>query len=226
MAEKMAFFTNSENWFEEKIITYTYYPGFAVSQKQRSVESLHESIRALYPDKRILEVSTKSLTPLGMQLSAFNLPFYHEELQAERRLENVFQSSKVFSGGGPYRDLLNVSPKDAKRDERLRSSGELIGFQLYGDMWPLEPKTIFYDWIYITALKAHEDIAKQLLEYDVFTDIEFNHKKSINCQARTVAIFVSLCRAGKLESKTSDMETFKTIYNGETKEIEEQISMF
>ena len=164
-----------------KIITYTYYPGFAVSQKQRSVESLHESIRALYPDKRILEVSTKSLNPLGMQLSAFNLPFYHEELQAEQRLENVFQSSKVFSGGGPYRDLLNVSPKDAKRDERLRSSGELIGFQLYGDMWPLEPKTIFYDWIYITALKAHEDIAKQLLEYDVFTDIEFNHKKSINC---------------------------------------------
>ena len=174
---------------------------------------MHEAIRAEYPGKEILEVSTKSLDETGVKLSAFNLKFFHEELQEYRWIENVFQSSKVFENGGPYRDLLNVAPKEAKRDERLKTSGRIIAFNLYGIDWPTEPKSMFYDWIYITALKKQTALAEEIMKYDIFTDIEFNHKKSINCQARAAAIFVSLVRKNELEAKTASPEQFATIYD-------------
>ena len=224
MADKMVFFTSGKNCFEERIIKYKFFPGFAISQKQKSISSLHDEIRNAFHDKRVLEISTKSPDDIGVRLSAFNLRFcYEEDLMS--CVENAFQSSKVFEHGGPYRDLLDVSPKQAKRDERLFSSGNLIGFEMNGKMWPLEPKTFFYDWIYVTGLKENIDLAKQLLEYDVFTDIEFNHKKSLNCQARSAAIFVSLYRQGILEEKTSSPESFKTIYSLEA-EQSEQLTMF
>ena len=219
MAEKMVFLASEDNYFEEEIIEYIYYSGFAVSQKQKSIRSLHESIHKLYPDKSILEISTKSDVELGIKLSAFNLPFYHEEIGEGRNIENVFQSSKVFEDGGPYLDLLNVSPKEAKRNSKLYESGQLINFELYGKTWPLNPKTMFYDWIYINALKQNMSLAKELLKYDIFTDIEFNFKKSLNCQARSAAIFVSLCRNNKLEEMTQSPDIFKSIYKEE-----EQIS--
>ena len=42
--------------------------GFAVSQKQKNVKRLHSAL-----GKSCLEISTKSLNPLGYKLSAFNL---------------------------------------------------------------------------------------------------------------------------------------------------------
>lgn len=208
----MIFISSEDNYFEETIVEYKYYSGFAVSQKQKSIRSLHGAIKQRFPGKAVLEISTKSETEEGIRLSAFNLPFYHEELQEFRHIENVFQSSKVFERGGPYKDLLNVSPKDAKRDPRLVESGRLVYFELYGRQWPVEPKTMFYDWIYITALKQNMEMAKHLLKYDIFTDIEFNHKRSLNCQARTAAIFVSLSRKNILEEITESPETFRSIY--------------
>lgn len=218
MAEKKIFKVSDP--FADELITYTYYPGFAVSQKRKSIASLHEEIKKKYEGSRVLEVSSKSPDELGIKLSAFNLMFYHEELGENRNLENVFQSSKCFEEGGPYRDLLNVHPKDAKRDERLQTSGKLLCFDLYGQKWPLEPKTLFYDYIYIKALSGHIDLLEEALSYDIFTDIEFNHKKSINCQARSLAIAVSLARKGKLEETISDINKFISIYP-----VEEQMSM-
>lgn len=210
MAQKLVFL--ADNYFSEEMIEYKYYNGFALSQKQKSIASLHEAIKEKHPDSKILEVSSKSTEPVGVALSAFNLMFYHEEIKEERHLENVFQSSKKFEHGGPFLDLLNVKPGDAKTDERLRSSGELVSFQLYGEEWPLEPKTLFYDWIYIKALSKEKELCKRILEYDIFTDIVFNQKKSINCQARAAAIFVGLSRNGKLEEKLASKEAFTSIY--------------
>ncbi len=226
MAEKKVFFSDSETYFEEKIVEYKYYSGFAISQKQKSIASLHQTIIGKYPNKNILEISTKSPNPLGVKLSAFNLLFFHRELGEEKNIENIFQSSKVFENGGPYRDLLQVHPRDAKRDQRLRESGNLTSFNLYGENWPLEPKTAFYDWIYISALKDNMALAEELLKYDVFTDIEFNHKKSINCQARAAAIFVALRKNGELEDKTKNKASFITIYSPAEGKTEEQISLF
>jgi type I restriction enzyme M protein len=119
----------------------------------------------------------------------------------------------VFETGGPYKDLLNIHPKDAKRNERLKSSGKLKHFNYNNIIWELEPKTMFYDWIYIQSLYRNKDLSKKILDYDAFTDIEFNQEKSINCQARSAAIFVSLSKNGILDSVIDNKEEFKKIYN-------------
>ena len=43
--------------------------------------------------------------------------------------------------------------------------------------------------IYINALIQNYGMSLDLHLYDWFTDIEFNPKKSVNCQARSVAIY-------------------------------------
>ncbi len=156
--------------------------GFAITQKQKNIMNLHESIKK-ETNKTALEISSKGTVSLGKDIGAFSLKY------DDRPLENVFQSSKKFENGGPYEDLLFVTPKEAKKDERIRNSGELKSFCLDGETWPLEPKTLFYDYIYVKALIQNYEMTLDLTEYDWFTDIEFNPKKSINCQARSVSVY-------------------------------------
>ena len=114
---------------------------------------------------------------------------------------------------------------EIKRDERLKTSGELIGFNYNDVTWELEPKTLFYDWIYINSLNRNKNLSIQILDYDAFTDIEFNQEKSINCQARSAAIFVSLKKNGKLEEVLNDKKEFIKIYSS-LKYEEKKLSLF
>lgn len=41
-------------------------------------------------------------------------------------------------------------------------------------------------------MNSHKNLHNDLLNYNAFTDIEFNPKKSLNCQAYSVAMFVSI----------------------------------
>lgn len=227
MAKRICFVSNPTEYpiFKELEVEFKYYTGFAISQKQKSIKSMHESIGKIDKSLRVLEVSTKSTNPIGVALSAFNLKFLDEITGKEYPLENIFQSSKVFERGGPYRDLLNVSPKDAKRDERLKSSGNLVGFNFNNIIWEREPKTMFYDWIYVNSLYRNKNLSMKVLEYDAFTDIEFNHEKSFNCQARSAAIFVSLSKLGRLEEIIKAKEEFKRIYTKNSNE-NIQLSLF
>lgn len=192
-------------------IEFTWHAGMAKSRKQMSMRSLHMAAQALHPDARILEVSRMSDDPLGEQLSAFNLKLKHQNLDRAIPVECAFQGAKVFERGGPFLDLLHASPVDAKRDPRLQSSGRLTGFQLMGEEWPNEPQTAFYDWIYIQALHQHAELAAAVAMYNTFTDIAFNPEKSINCQARAVALYVALVRRGELKKALSSHEAFLRI---------------
>lgn len=149
---------------------------------------------------------------------------YNEEFKREISVECIFQSSKVFENGGPFKDLLSKSSLEAKRDERLKASGELKYFECTDKRWDLEPKTMFYDYIYIKALEENKELASKLLEYDCFTDIEFNNKKSINCQARSAAMFVSLKKQNLLNSAIDNIESFKKLYRKDIDEV--QLSLF
>lgn len=183
MAERPVFFIRQGKVASETI-SFEWFPGFAVSQKQKSIESLHNEIRKSSIGVNPLEISTKGKELIGIKLSAFNLRLN------DHTLENIFQSAKVFENGGPYLDLLDVPPKDAKRDDRLHNSGNLKAFCYQNEIFPLDPKTVFYDFIYIAAVKQSlktEEI-KEILNYDCFTDIEFNPAKSINTQARSAAM--------------------------------------
>ena len=183
MAERPAFYTQNGTVASRRY-TFEWFPGFAASQKKKSIKSLHRAIQNADADARPLEISTKSSEPLGRKLSAFNL-----KLQ-QTPLENIFQSAKVFENGGPYPDLLDVPPKDAKRDERLKNSGGLTAFRYQDEDFPLIPQTAFYDFIYLAAVKESlaADEIQAITDYQYFTDIEFNPARSINTQARTAAL--------------------------------------
>lgn len=189
-------------------VDFHWFSGMAASQKQKSIDSLHAASQELPGITNVLEVSSKSRTDLGVALSAFNLTFTTLKQGRTFSVECAFQGSKVFEFGGPYVDLFSKTSREAKKDERLQSSGRLTGFRFFGTDWELEPQTAFYDWLYINALKKLPDVTEALLGYSAFTDIEFNPNRSINCQAYSVALYVSLTRRGLLDSATASKEAF------------------
>ena len=85
---------------------------------------------------------------------------------------------------------------EAKKDKRIKNSGDLIGFSFFGENWEIDFD--FYTWIYLVGLNHNNNVAKELLNYDAFTDIEFNPKKSFNCQAYSAAFYVSLVKNKKI----------------------------
>jgi len=180
---------------QEKLIEFQWFPGMAVSQAQKSILSWHQSAatKGIAP---ILEISSKSTEPLGVRLSAFNLML--REGQLSMSVECAFQGSKVFRSGGPFTELYSVSSREARGDERLRDSGPLVAFRFLDQEFPLKPVTAFYDWLYLKALQQNQALAESLLAYQAFSDIAFNPKKSLNCQARAAALYVGLSRARML----------------------------
>ena len=198
--------------FIEQKIEFDWHMGMSWQVRQRSSLSLHDAIREKESNVAILEVSTKSTDyPLGKALSAFNLALNGI------RVENIFQSSKVFNDGGPYLDLLDIEPSSAKKDPRIQNQKTryLIGFNYGGMDYPKEPKSFFYDYIYIRALSENKDLLKSIIKYDTFTDIEFNQKipysdskGPFNCQARSCAICVWLIKHQLLEDYINNPKDF------------------
>ena len=182
--------------------------GFAFSQKQKNVVALHDAIHRIDPSAKVLEISSKSLQPLGVSLSAFNLKFRHGG--AECSVESVFQASKVFDGGvGPFLELYSHDSREVRHHVQDVSAGHrLLAFELDGVRWELEPKTAFFFRLYIQALLANPELAEEVKGFDAFTDIEFNPKRQVNCQAAAAAFYVSLCKTGKLEEAMSSREAF------------------
>jgi hypothetical protein len=196
----------------EKPIEFKWHPGMAKSQKQKSIAELHTSAKLLGYD-RLLEISSKSEIELGVKLSAFNLLITTKKNNSIFTVETAFQGSKVFATGGPYTDLIGMNSLAAKKDIRLKESGSLKRFEFFGVAFPLEPRTFFYDWIYINALVQNEILADAVKDFVGFTDIEFNPQKSINCQAHSVALYVSLFKNNLLNEALLSPERFLKILN-------------
>lgn len=189
--------------------------GFAPIQKKKNIAALHASAAKL-GFAPLLEVSTKSDSPLGEHLSAFNLKVRTWEF-GEIPMECAFQGSKVFERGGPYTDLYVVADaKDARKDDRLHESGRLVEFTFEGKSFQLEPKTAFYDWLYINAIYPNWRQFSALKQYAGYTDIEFNPYRSINCQARSCALFVTLVLKGILERAIMSPDTFVELLSQST----------
>lgn len=202
---------NPNKLVDVEMVDFTYHSGFAISQKQKSINSLHQEISKKFGFMDILEISSKSEIELGVQLSAFNLMITTKIKGKTFSVESAFQSSKVFENNVQYLDLLEKSSREAKKDPRLKSSGNVIGFKFYNQFWETTPLTAFYDWLYVNALNNKPEYHNELLKYQAFTDIEFNPDKSINCQAQSVALFCSLYRRNMLDEVKSQ-EFFLSLY--------------
>ncbi len=198
-------------------IEFRWHPGFSISQARKSIDSLHEAAAEQGIDS-ILEISSKSKSVLGVSLSAFNLPLQTSDGQT-MSVECAYQGSKVFEKGGPYDDLYAGSSRAAKTDARLRNSGALTAFNFCGEEFPLEPKTAFYDWLYITALRQKKaDMTAKIKTFQGFSDIVFNPARSINCQARAAALFVALSKNGLTNEQLENKDRYLKIITGKTNE--------
>ncbi|WP_423606540.1 DarT1-associated NADAR antitoxin family protein [Sphingomonas sp. MS122] len=215
MAQRPIFvpLVNGKGFVLEHYVNFEWHSGFAKSQKQKSIRELHEMAFKTYQVHNPLEVSSKSEDELGVALSSFNLKFRTQKGRV-LTVEAAFQGSKVFESGGPFTDIFSKSPMDAKRDERLKTSGKLVKFSFFGEDWPLIPLTAFYDWLYIRALLKNPNLARLVTDFDGFTDIEFNPERSINCQARAVALYCALYHADKLEDALKSQSSFIALYRG------------
>lgn len=210
-------------------VDFKWYPGYSVSQKQKSIEDLHKQ-GGLRGIQNILEVSSKSPKELGVNLSAFNLKTKTQKKDKEFSVETAFQGSKVFEKGGPYTDLIFADSRSAKKDKRIKNSGPLVRFDFFEYSFKLQPRTLFYDWLYINTLLKNSHLVDQLDKYSAFTDIEFNPQKSINCQAFSLALFKTLkvndMICGEKIEPTEFYELAKSIYERSEKfaNIQNQLS--
>ncbi len=196
---------------ETVMIDFLWHPGLSASQKQRSMHELHDAAAARGFSK-VLEVSTKSEMEIGRRLSAFHQKVSHNGGLVA--LESAFQGSKIFERGGPFTDLIVAEPRQAKRDARLQDSGKLVAFEFEGTRYPLVPTTSFYDWLYVNAIYPQREWLRRLAQVEAFSDIEFNPERSLNCQAKTCALFVALEARGLLDKALRSFDDFVDVAYG------------
>ena len=217
MAERPVFVPTPDSieLVKEVFFKFQWHPGFAAVQKRKNINALHAAA-AVAGFEPLLEVSTKSESNRGRHLSAFHIALPTKE-HGRIKLELAFQGSKVFERGGPFTDLYKKGEKEigqAKRDPRLKESGALTGFRFEEFDFPIEPRTVFYDWMYCSFLAKYRDWVPKLYDYAGFTDIEFNPRRSINCQARSVALFLSLMKRGELDAALQSPSSFIQALSG------------
>ncbi|MDY5557468.1 DUF6977 family protein [Helicobacter sp.] len=203
----------------ESEVKFEFFSGFAPVQKQKNIISMHKEIFKKEINGQILEVSTKNNSELlGYKLSAFNLRLDDKPLeyvfQESKRFQQNNQDSINYKGFEKYcckendnfylkfqnLDSINLKKENPKRivADFLKQNNGLylshfqyqgIVFELFGNN-PFS-KSLFYDFIYFKAIQESLSEKEQMniLGFNIFTDIEFNPQKSINCQARSCALY-------------------------------------
>ena len=130
-------------------------------------------------------------TPLGTR------PHVHE-VSAEFTLHPGFSlKQEQRSVDSLHRSFLSAHP-GARMLEVSGGSPLVLGAEL--SVFRLEPRTFFYDWLYVSALAGHPELVNELEHRAAFTDIEFNPKRSINCQAHSVALFQGIAGGWRRDS--------------------------
>lgn len=210
-------------YFEEIQVDFDWFPGFALSQKRKNQISLHQNFLLAYPDRKILEISSASLYSIGSELSAMNLS--KRTTVGLTTVESAFQSSRIYGSGdaeiGPFSEYLFLPGRECKKKVKELSQGMKTKRYLFDGIefgCPEHYISLFYNYLYLNALCEDEnrDVADTLLRkgYTAFTDLA---TRSLNCQARAAAIFVSLYRNGlieKVKSYDSYLELFRTNTDG------------
>lgn len=214
MATRPVFETSfSAPYYTERQTEFVWNKGLNINQKRKNVIALHSAYKDEAPTKNVLEISSKSLQEDGLPLSAFKLQKFVLSLGKTLPVESIYQGGKIYKNGGPCLDMYDMTAKEAKKDERLHSLGPVTGFYYEGHLYPIEHYDAFYNWIYINALIENPDLSATLLNYDAFTDIEYNPQTGMSCQARSAAIYASLMKLGRIEiAKDFEMLT-QTVYS-------------
>ena len=110
---------------ETEFIDFQWHPGISVSQKQKSIKSLHTSAEECLGLKSILEISSKSQEAVGINASAFNLKLRTENGFCAS-VESFYQGSKIFGTG-----KVGLVNEDGKIEKKLVApDGSAVEMQL------------------------------------------------------------------------------------------------
>ena len=192
-------------------VRFRWYPGLARTQQQQSIEALHEQTRNQHPELgEMLEVSSRASQSIGRALSAFNLSLRLPGVGLVA-LESAYQCAKVHAHGGPWPEMMTLDPMTVRRRLTTYRDSPLCGFRLLGQDWPLEPCSLFYDWLYAHALRSHPGLLEQAREFAAFTDIAFNPKRSLACQASALARVMFLVERGRLDQALASPDSFRLL---------------
>ena len=192
-------------------------------KKRKNQIGLHKNFNVIFPNEQVLEISSSSLYSIGSDLSAMNLK--KQTKKGLTTVESAFQSSRIYSTPqgeiGPFPEYLFLTGKECKKIVKEKSLGyhsyryNFDGMDFFAPDYHI---SLFYDYLYLNALCEDENhnVAKLLLEsgYTAFTDLA---TLSLNSQARSAAIFISLARCGRIdEIKTYDsfLKLFRTTTDG------------
>ena len=221
MARRLIFIPMARGsiYVKEYEVDFNWDFGNSIKNTQESVRRMHKEALKRYKFKHLCEISGASIKPFERLLSAFQLPINIEGIVTT--VECAYQGSKVFEHGGPYQDLYEVESRQSKKDPRLRNSGRITHFQLGSVEYSAEPKTAFYDMLYVGALQkfigdaelSQRRFFKHFGHADGFTDIYSNPTKSINCQARSIALFIALHHRNLID-KNSYFQTYDILTGG------------
>lgn len=95
MAERSVFISKtSYHFFEEVQVNVDWFGGFALSQKRKCQIGVHHDFIVVYPDEKVLEISSASIVSPGANLSAMNLR--KRTKKGITIFESVFQASRVY----------------------------------------------------------------------------------------------------------------------------------
>lgn len=180
MAERN-FWTIVDGKVAKGLIHFRWEPGTPISQRRNSCVNMHEALD-FHCDLKSLDISSASTENFGVALSAFNLTW------RGRTVECWYQGSKVYSVAGPMHSLYNATSMEAKQSMKNPGLGTLIGFNLEGIEYPMIPKTVFYDYIYLCGMYENYGDKLDLSMYDCFTDVQATVDIDA-CQARSVCLY-------------------------------------
>lgn len=209
---------------EERTFHFNFAPGLSPTQKKKNIIALQAVAKKEAGLKNILEISSKSEDEIGRKLGAFSLTLTIKE--GEYFLESIFQGSKILKNPvtdkqeGPFPNIFKEAAHNARKQiEGYQEENKLDIYGYYLDKvhYPSGPGSVFYDWLYLRALIQHETWIKEDLHghYDAYTDIEYNPKSRIACQARSFAIAQILISRQELHKAANDFKYFKLIYDQE-----------
>ncbi len=178
---------NINNPVIEQEIEFDYTNGtFKTTKMNNALKLQEEVIKNGYDKSKLLEISTISNIEFGKRLSALNLVLRTKN--KAQTVEQIYQLSK------------------------MPNKGNIEYFQYGHTIFPSEPKTMYYDYIYMLALYQHPNYWEDLEEFTYFTDVFFNKEKQINTQARAAAIFKTLLGNNDMLDIFASPEYFKDYY--------------
>ena len=194
----------------------------SLSQRKKSACNLHKEIKNQGLASSVLECSRAGYSELGVQLSAFNLPYFNNK---SIKVENVYQGSKVFKNINTgdiiwLNKLYHVDSMVAKKNSILTDKNYmLVEFRLMteSNKFDVNPRYIFYNYIYIKSLVNFIDdvILNSLKGYDGFTDtmLRWYNGKVTSCQAHAIAMFIGMEKAGVLSNyMLGDINDYLALY--------------